>query len=467
MGPDPALPPGQPVVLRPENPCYGSIENDYGELTATIPVRYIDVRGGSRIGYQIRKIVKPGQPDKWQVQIYGWGELSAATPGVPETQLESDDPLGIDPRKLELPAGIWIGGNLTLGDTYEFDSEKEATGFPWEYAEKRLRQFGDAVISSHPVTGPLVGLAKHLPWVGDDIEKVLEGDPLPPRKEWSLEAGPTGGFTGKMNILKVGGSLGMRGWRLLGVRHAANGESTFTVRDSGEVEPSIIIDLGTLLPPSVRNRFNGKVNEGIDELEKLAAKKFGAGFRLPAKMREHLKKNWPDLGVTAKAKGTITYQVTMDRNGDPVRFTKLVDTQLNWYGRLADKVSTKNQRKEVAGNLLVPLGGHRTIEQSTLGLNDSANLRAVQDFGLYAPLGVGAELTPAADRLRERFEAAGTTTRQSYDSDAGNVKISGNAASRRGSVLGELKLEVEDNRLSGAEIWESGKGWVPWTACHG
>ncbi|MBC6467064.1 hypothetical protein [Actinomadura alba] len=427
-----------------------------------------DPRFGARLGYQIRKVVRPGGKNQWQVQFYGWGEAALQTDGTPNAQVDSDDPLGVATnRTREAPIGAWLGGNATLGDTYVFDSRQEAEDFPWKYARNRARQLHDIAISNNPISGPLTGLAKKLPWVGDGIQRLLRREPMPPPVEWSAEVGPTAGLTAKGQLGKLlGVSAGLRGWHQTGVRRAANGDLTVTFKSSGEVESSVVFDLGVVMPQKARERFNGAVNQGIDELERLAQRKYGAPLKLPAQMRLYLTKNWPDFGATAKGKGTTSYQFTLDRSGRPVRFTKLVDTQLNWFGRAADKVSTVDRLKQLAVNVQVPQGGSRTIEQSTLEVNDRANLQAVRDFLWYAPLGVAAELTPAADGLRRRFETAGTMTRQTYDSSVGNAKVSAQVLGDLGRIFGELKLERESNALAGAEIWQNGKGRVPWAECH-
>ncbi|MGI8330708.1 hypothetical protein ACRYCC_12145 [Actinomadura scrupuli] len=474
-----ALCPQQPQVARPQNPCYADIGTHYGELIVTFPVRYVDLRGGIRLGFQKRRIVTPGRPDRWEVTVYGWGEGAIATPSLPGGQSGTDSPAGPSQAGGSSPVGggAWYGLNVSAGETYAFDNEKDANGFPLKYAEHRARQLANIAAHGNSVTGPLVNVAENLPFgLGGKVKEFIEGDPLPPRKEWSLEAGPTGGFSGKASLFdgRLGFSVGGRGWHLMGIRRNDQGDTTFTMRDSAELEPSAVIDLGVLIPPAARRRFNGKVDDAIDYLERELAKKYGATFRLPYKARESLKANWPDIGLTWKGKISVVYQLTTDEHGDLTRYTRIVDMQGNWYGRAADEVTRKDKTLKGVVNIQVPLGGERTIEQSSLDVTDPASAEAAKNFFLLSaaawavsPLGgVVAWGTPAGDTLNTLVDQKGTRTRLSYDSDVGNLKFTGQASGKRGDSLAELKLEGEDDQLARAEIWEDGKGWVPWTDCH-
>jgi Flp pilus assembly pilin Flp len=468
-------PPAQPVVQRPENTCNATLDNDYGELAVTFPVRFVDIRGGIRLGYQQRRIVTPGSPDRWEVTVYGFGEGAVATPSLPGGQTDTDDPLGpTQPRGVSVGGGAWLGLNVTGGETYSFDSAKEAEDFPWRYAKKRAQDLANVALETNPVTALPTKLIKVIPWLGDKVKDVLEGDPLPPRKEWSVEAGPTGGFSGKLDLFrKVALSVGGRGWHLMGVRRNDKGETTFTMKDAVEVEPSVVIDIGEFLPRKVRGGINGRIDKVIDKIEQDLSKKYGVVFRLPAKARAALIANWPDIGLTWKGKMSIGYQLTTDRQGNLTRYGKTVDMQGNWYGRGTDEVATKKKDKRAVLNVQVPLGGGREVQQSSLDLTDPRNLDAARDFfssaaQTWAALPVGAQvaLSPEAQRLDRLTETAGTRTRQTYESNVGNTKFTGEAKSSKGSGLVELKLEQEKNVLSEAEIWEEGRGWVPWTACH-
>ena len=472
-------PPVVPVDRRPVNACYANIGAGYGELTVTFPIRWVDIRGGVRLGFQKRKIVTPGKPDRWEVQVYGWGEAAIATPSLPGGQSGADDPAGPSQVGLQDPlgGGAWVGVNGTASQTYSFGSQKEADGFPLRYAEARARQLGNHVAQGLPGVGPALGLAEHLPWLGQKIKHLIEGDPLPRAKAWSIEAGPTGGFSGKLSLFNstLGLSVGGRAWHLMGMSRDDQGNTTFSLKDSAEIEPSVIIDLGLLLPKKVRDGFNGKVDDAINYIERELGKRYGATFKLPAKARESLKANWPDIGITWKGKISVVYQLTYDKHGKPIKYSRVVDMQGNWYGRGAFEVEKKDKTLKAVGNIQVPLGGDRSLETDSLDLTDPANAKAAQDFfGLAAafwvasPLGgVGIWGTPIGDQMNSLIDQKGTKTRLEYNSDVGNFKLTGQGLSSKGASLAELKLESENDQLSQALIWDDNrKEWVPWTACH-
>jgi hypothetical protein len=460
------------LVKRPENSCYRSIDIGYAELNVTVPVRYVDVRGGTRLGYQIRRVARPGKPDAWQVWVYGWGELAGATPGLANAQVESDDALGLDGLR-KVPAGAWLGVNGTLADIYEFDDEKQARRFPMDYAAHRLRQAADLSLATNPLTS--------LPYLLSG--RPMAPAPLPPRREWLIEGGPTAGFTAKADLFKkfLGVSAAGRGWHLGGLRHKQDGGFEMTVRSAGELEGAVITDIGRYMPADVRRKFVGRVDEGVEELARRVEAGTGGRVRLPLRVREHLKKNWPDIGVSVKGKASTSYRLGADARGNLTTFTQIVDSQLNWFGRGADKISETDPRRpgappktklrDLAANVDVPIGGQRTREQRSLDLGDPAGLALVQDFtakGLYSEWD---RLLPdfvsggTRTELEERFRTHGTVTRLFYDSGVLKGKLSSDRVSRRGIGGVELKLEGERDTLADAQMWKEGVGWVPWSGC--
>ncbi|SEG43420.1 hypothetical protein SAMN04489712_105195 [Thermomonospora echinospora] len=471
-GPAGPLNPVQSGVKRPENSCYRSIDIGYAELNVTVPVRYVDVRGGTRLGYQIRRVARPGKPDAWQVWVYGWGELAGATPGLATAQVESDDALGLDSLR-KVPAGAWLGVNGTLADIYEFDNEKQARQFPTDYAAHRLRQAADLSLATNPLTS--------LPYLLSS--RPVAPAPLPPRKEWLIEGGPTAGFTAKADLFKkfLGVSAGGRGWHLGGMRYKPDGSFEMTVRSAGELEGAAITDIGRYMPADVRKKFVGRVNEGVEELARRVEAGTGGRVRLPLQVREHLKKNWPDVGVSAKGKASTYYRLGADAKGTLKTFTQIVDSQLNWFGRGADKVSeaapkrpgepSKTKLRDLAANIDVPISGERTREQRSLDLGDPTSLKLVQDFAAKGLHSEWDRLLPDSvsggtrTKLEERFRTHGTVTKLVYDSDVLKGKLSSDRVSVRGIGGVELKLEGEHNALADAQMWKEGVGWVPWSGC--
>lgn len=471
-------PGSQPSAGKPTNPCYQSIEIGYGEANLTVPIRVINIRGGIRIGYQIRKIGTPGKPDKWEVTIYGFGELAAATPGTPTGQFGSDSTSG------EVTGNAWLGVNLSGGETYIVNSEKEANALPLKYAESRALQAADLPLKAAKlVLDPAISLAGHIPFIGGLIKKAaavidIPQIQLPARDSWSIEAGPTAGFSGKVKLFDslFNGSVSGRYWHLDGVKGSANGDLTYTMKEAAELEPSAIIDLDRLLGEvKLAKQKNAMTDGALNAIEKASKSIFGYELTIPPAVRAYLKENWPTVGGTVKFKTSVSYQVTVDKNGHPVKFTEILDHQTNWSVR--GQLQGENGDNKGSLNIQVPapfVTSHREVEQRTLGLQDPQNMTAVQDFlNLEGPLSLVSPVTsplmwtPQYNRLQKQIDANGTKTILTYDSSVGNGKFTGEGNSGKGLSLLELKVEHETDTLSNAQIWDNAQQkWIPWTDCY-
>lgn len=480
----------QPVSSKPVNSCYQTVEIGYGEGNVTVPVRYINIRGGIRVGYQQRKITTPGQPDKWEVTIYGFGEGAVATPGSAEAQFGSDS---TRTSSHKLVGNAWLGTNITGSETYVVNSQQEADNLPLKYAEHRAIQGANLSIKAGKlILDPAISLTSHIPFVGGKIEEAVNAlqipnVTMPARQNWSIESGPTGGFSGKAKLFGklINGSVGGRYWHLNGVKVSANGEITYTMKESAEVEPSVIVDLDELLTAAKLGKQKDAITDKtLNAVEEAAKKRLGYELKIPPAVRKYIMENWPAVGVTAKGKISVSYQITVDKNGHASKFTEIFDHQWNYYVRGQMQGKLKNKDGSLNYQRPAPfLTSERTIEQRTVGMHDPQSAKAVYDFlRLQVPLSVVSPVTsplvrtPEYDRMQKQINAAGTRTKLTYDSSVSNVKFTGeeaktmgggNGKTRKDKSLLELKVEHERNALSGAQTWDNTQQkWAPWNDCY-
>lgn len=459
---------------RPAPVCVVGGDGAYGELTITFPVRYVDIRGGARVYYTKSKIVDADGAERWVVTVAAFVEASAATPSLPGNQATTDDPLGVDTSGLPFSpsGGAWIGANAVGTQTYSFTSQQEADAFPGTYAATRIKQVVGPAIEYNPLTGPLT----RIPWLGDKIKGLFDHEPLKDADSWSVEAGLTGGLNGtfKADLWGVKAAIsGLgRGWHLAGVSRNRAGDWTFNLRDRGLVDVSLVVDLGTVLKRQKAKSGDPTVDGFLDMLEKVGVQKYGSGFALPQKLRDNLTKNWPDVGGTVEFIVQSDYQLTVDKDGNPLRYHHAMHTSWTLRGRIADEVKTKSGKVKVPGTFQVPLDGGRQVTSAALDLRDPQNAAAAQNFFVRAGLAYVngptklAEASPEFTMLDHLIRTRGTQTKLTYDELTGGGNLGVLAERKARNLLFRVESESTKISLTKSEIWEEGSGWVPWTACH-
>ncbi|MEU6039251.1 hypothetical protein ABZ801_28000 [Actinomadura sp. NPDC047616] len=439
-GPSPD-PPVQPVT-RPDPVCTADGSGGYHDLTVVVPAQVLNLRGSIRVFYTIGKVVAPGKRDRWVVSVGAFTEGGVQTPDLP------------------LVSGMWLGGNVTGTQYYSFDNEQEARDFPRRYAEQRARQ----AVRYHPVVLPLLSV----PVVGDWLSDLIGGH-LPEADRTAVEIGPAGGLNPGLNIGAVDLSAASRGWSLLGVQHDRDGNWIVNMRDRVLSDPTLTVDLSKL-PKQVTRRGAQAV---LNELELLGMTHFGPHFEIPAKLRDYVNRsvaNGVKLGATVELIAQNDYQYMLDSKGTPVRFTRQVTTSWTLRGRGNINLGGGGSKVKIPATGQIPIDGGRQVSTSSLDLSDPMHRRAATALftaGVLQRVGaVGLSSHRQAQLVDSLFRTRGTMTRLTYDELVSGR--SGGLENLVGKLGGAIRYDGENSRttLTGAEIWQNGRGWVPWTDCH-
>ncbi|TDC73516.1 hypothetical protein [Actinomadura sp. 7K507] len=411
-----------------------------------VPVRYVNVRGSVRVFYSITKVIGKDGKARWVVDVGGFGELGVAAP------------------KLPFLKGAWLGGNGTGTQSFSFDNEKDAKDFPREYAAALAKKS----LEYNPAVAPLL----KVPFLGDQLRKWLGDTELKTPDKTSVEVGPAGGATPNISLPGevAEASAPTRFWSMAGVARDKDGNWILNLRDKALTDPTLMVDLSKL-PKQVVQRGADAM---LTYLEKQGQSKFGPEFKVPPKLRNYVStavKRGVKAGMTVEFIGQNELQYTLDKHGNPVKFTR--STSFSWTARLRGNVSPVDN-VPITGQVPLPgFSGGRTVTNYALDLRDPHNraeaTRLMALGALSWKAGVGSavnQLTPQGRRLDELFRRRGTVTELTYDESAGGLSGGIEGRGKRGD--GALRIEGENGHsvLTGAKIWRDGQGWVPWTECH-
>ncbi|MEW2352524.1 hypothetical protein [Spirillospora sp. NPDC029432] len=502
-----AMPPSRPgrPIADPDEPTHAcTIRNErrYLEETVTIPVRYVDVRTNSRGTIVLTEKVQPDGTRVWEVEDFTWGEGAVATPTIRKSTIDADAPGG--PAESKGPDfGAWAGVSITNGKIYSFTNEKEARDFFNMLKDHRIGNPVKFSLRTNPLTGWAVWGAGKLPWVGDDIDRFMGGSE-PDRKPSAeyLEGGLTAGFNGDLPLGDiVSAPFKGRGWLVNGQRKdTKSGNTTIYFQDRAEGELAVQIDMTSIwnrLPKGLRERASKGIDDALDAaigaIEEQLKGEYGRDVMMSPDQRDEIKKSIsanPDVGINVKGRIGVRYELTLDKNGNPVGFKKIDHKQLIFYLRGGAKKggTVGDERVTGGGNAQWSWVANRWETEKTLDLKNPDDRQAAERFFGSNPGDFIAKSVNPFTRWSGRgglddyfANGGGTMARYTFDTDADSLKgtVNGERStttpkddtkskkSKRKYGLLEIGDEDETNTLASAEYYKPGQGWVKWSRCTG
>ncbi|QKW34171.1 hypothetical protein HUT06_09165 [Actinomadura sp. NAK00032] len=439
---------GKPDPDEPRTACSTGIETKYLEETVTIPTR-INVRTNSRNTLQLDHRVGANGKSTWEVSDFTWGEGGIASP-------DFDFKFG--------KFGIWGGGQLTNGDVYSFDNEKEARKFFDDLVDHRIGNTAKFVVRTNPLTSGFSWLVGKTPVVGKYYDRWIGGSE-PDRKPSAdyREGGLTGGFKSELNLWKVKMPAKARGWLIDGTRtDRKTGQRTTYYTEKGEAEAGVLVNLGDVwkrLPKGARERAAAGAADALALAMAEISKRIGAkGIELTPAQTEKIKAKIqlnPNAGLNFKRRAQTTWAYTEDKDGTMLSLTKTSNTQDILYFRADGKLSggVDSEKGAVIGGKQWLLYSERTVTDKTLDYADPQDRKALEDYG-----------ETGDDAALDRYftGGGGRMSRLTYDVTGDTDKLDVNWGG-----LFEGSGEHQINTLTGAQFYKAGQGWVPWTRCLG